>query len=78
VWCGALGHIEPLFDFWSSDMNVQVLEIEHGVGRAGDLLVGLDNVFDLVLDKVVEAVIGTIYRLFLPNYLPLAGCSAFS
>lgn len=41
---------------WETDVDVCVLEPESGIDVRSDLVVGLDNVLDVGIDKVVERV----------------------
>ena len=56
MWSCALHLIVPLFNIRCTNSNIQVLEIEHWIRNAGYLLVGQDNVLDVLVDKVVEGV----------------------
>ncbi len=51
-----LADAEALLDVRRADVDVEVFDVEVGVGQTGDLLVGFQDVLDLDVGEVVERV----------------------
>jgi len=56
--------VEAFFSVGHAHVDVQVLDVEGGVGVTEHLLVGLDDLLDVVVDEVVERVYVLLHQAF--------------
>lgn len=54
--CRLFRDIVTIFDVWLANGDIQVFQVEHRVHIAEHLVIGIDNILDVHIHKVIERI----------------------